>query len=330
MKKIYISILFASLFSASTHAQLSLTYAANNPSVGDVTNMANYDSVSVIPKSTGTGQNWNFSNLTSNTFTEVTTYTTVGSTPQGASFPNATIAMLRGSNNYEYYKQSTGMLEYAGQADPGGKVVFSNMATWNNWPVAFGNSNTDAFSALETTPTATNNWNGTLSYTATGSGTVTLPGGFVHPNSLQLKKSINLTITGSSTASMSITQYYYYSSSVKYPILTVEYQTMTSGTVTSKSSYILVNTAAMTGVNEINVNNSGPIVFPNPAKDLVTISLPDNEIASSVEVFDLNGRKVLSAKNSNSIDVSELSRSIYVIRISAKEGVLQRKLSITE
>jgi hypothetical protein len=223
------------------------------------------------------------------------------------------------------------MLEYAGQADPNGKVVFSNMATWNNWPIAFGNSNTDAFSALETTPTATNNWNGTLSYTATGSGTVTLPGGNVHPNCLQLKKSINLVVTGSSTSSMTITQYYYYSSSVKYPILTIEYQTMTSGTVTSKNSYILVNTAAMTvGVNEINVNNSGPIVFPNPAKDIVTISLPNNEIAASVEVFDLNGKKVASVLNSNSVDVSALSPSIYVIRISGKEGMLQRKLSITE
>lgn len=332
MKKIYtlLSILFIGL--QVSDAQLTLTFANNNPIVGDITNMARYDSISVVPKTVGIGQNWNFSNLTIGGFTETITYTTVVSTPQAASFPLATIAMIRGTNNYEYYKQSAGMIEYTGQADPNGKVVFSNLATWNNWPIAYGNSNTDSFAGLETTSTQTNNWSGTLSYTASGTGTVTLPGGYMHTNCLQLKKSITLNLTGSTTATMSITQYHYYSSSNKYPILTAEYQSMTSGTTTSTQVDIFVNTGAMSvGINENKVSSANNfIVYPNPASNEVNVFLPNNDLASSIDVIDVTGKIVATSLNANSINVSTLAKAVYTIRVKTKDSILQRSLAVTE
>jgi hypothetical protein len=332
MKKLYISILLTAFFSITTHAQLTLTKAVHDAVIGDITYMAKYDSTTAIPKLTGAGQSWNFNSFTMGTFTETATYMSVGSTPQGTSFPLATIAVLRGSSNYDYFKQSVGVLEFAGNSSaPTDKVVFSNLATWNNWPVAFGNSNTDSFTALETTPTQTNNWNGTLSYTASGTGTVTLPGGNVHTNCLQLKKSITLVITGTSTGTMNMMQYHYYSSSTKYPIVTVEYQSITSGTTTSKQVDIYVNTAALSvGVNEKESAASNFIIYPNPASTDINVFLPNNTTATSIQVIDVTGKVVASINNSNSINVSALAKGIYYVKVKSMDAILQKPLVIAE
>lgn len=52
-------------------------------------------------------------------------------------------------------------------------------------------------------------------------------------------------------------------------------------------------------------------IFPNPADDYISINgLSD---ASNVSVFDLDGKKVLSASNSEKIDVSGLNKGIYMV-----------------
>ena len=58
-------------------AQLSLTKAFNEPVIGDIVNWQQYDSTTAIPKSLGAGQNWNFNSLTTNTYVQTSTYTTV-------------------------------------------------------------------------------------------------------------------------------------------------------------------------------------------------------------------------------------------------------------
>lgn len=333
MKKLYMSILFISFFSVSMKAQLTLTKTANEPVIGDITMMASYDSVSVIPKNTGAGQNWNFMSLFAGTFTETTTYTTVASTPSASTFSAATMAAVRGTSNYEYWRTSTSMLEYVGNQDPSGPetLVFSNYGTWINWPTAFGNSNTDSFIATQTSGTNTSNWNGTVSYTATGSGTVTLPNGNIHTNCLQIKRVISISATsGTNTSQINITGYDYFSSANKFPILSVDYQSQTTGTVVSKNYSVYSNTSAMqVGLNETSVNNNF-VVYPNPASDQVNVILANNEIPSAIELIDMLGRTVASSDNSNSVNTNMLSKGIYSVRVKTKNGLGQRSLVISE
>ncbi|MES2798566.1 MAG: T9SS type A sorting domain-containing protein [Bacteroidota bacterium] len=60
-------------------------------------------------------------------------------------------------------------------------------------------------------------------------------------------------------------------------------------------------------------------MFPNPAKDQVTISISEGQI-SGVQVFDLNGRLMTSSNESGlslNLDVSALHQGVYFIKIMA-------------
>ncbi|WP_312769122.1 T9SS type A sorting domain-containing protein [Epilithonimonas sp.] len=60
------------------------------------------------------------------------------------------------------------------------------------------------------------------------------------------------------------------------------------------------------------------IIFPNPAKNIVTIK-NESELTKA-EIIDMNGRKVLDS-NSKTIDVSNLSTGQYIIKMSFKNGM---------
>ena len=113
MKKIYLSFFTIALAFTAT-AQLSLTKAFNEPTLGNVNTQKGYDTTSVIPKTTGTGQTWNFSSLTTNTVTEVTTYITPASTASAALFPLATLAEDDGSGQYNYWRSTATNFELLG------------------------------------------------------------------------------------------------------------------------------------------------------------------------------------------------------------------------
>jgi len=70
-------------------------------------------------------------------------------------------------------------------------------------------------------------------------------------------------------------------------------------------------------------------IYPNPAGDIVNIQTRNNSNNITVEVFDINGRKVISkAVNNNSLDVSKLSQGIYIIKMSSNELTQTEKLII--
>jgi hypothetical protein len=330
MKKIYFLFL-GTVIGLNVNAQLTLTKTNNEPVVGNIVNNAEYDSTTAVPKATGAGQNWNFQSLTSASFTEVITYTTVAN-PAFQSIAN--IDKLRNGGNPETYNNTASNLSMVGFYDNSGPSLTSfasNTGVWLNWPTAFGNSNTDTFSGTETSTTYTNTWSGTLSYTASGSGTVTLPDGTKHNNCLQLKKVINVVITGASpTVSMTITNYEYWSSSQRHPIINTEYQTMKSGTVTQMGFNAFVNAAALTGVQQQPLIVKEPRIYPNPAIDKVMIDLPNNEVAEQIELFDVKGSLVLTAKNTNSIKTASLNRGLYFVKVKTKDSTLEQRMVITE
>jgi hypothetical protein len=330
MKKIYL-VLFASVIGLNAKAQLTLTKTNNEPVIGNIVNNAEYDSTTVVTKATGSGMNWNFQSLTTASFTEVITYTTVAN-PGFQSIAN--IDKLRNGGNPETYNNTASNISIVGFYDSSGPALTSfasNTGVWMNWPTVFGNSNSDTFSGTETSPTYTNTWSGTISYTAAGSGTVTLPDGTKHNNCLQLKKVIVIVITGASpTSTMIIQNYEYWSSSQRHPILTIEYQTVKSGTVIQNGFNAFVNTAALTGVQQQQIVNKEPKIYPNPAIDKFMIDLPNNEIAEQVDVYDVKGSLVLSEKNTKSVRTTSLTRGVYFVKVKSKSVSFEDRLVITE
>jgi hypothetical protein len=71
------------------------------------------------------------------------------------------------------------------------------------------------------------------------------------------------------------------------------------------------------GVDENIIPNSDIVIYPNPVRDKVNFSVPDKQMnIYQIELIDLFGQCVLISQNTNSIDVSNLSRGLYIIRIT--------------
>jgi hypothetical protein len=71
-------------------------------------------------------------------------------------------------------------------------------------------------------------------------------------------------------------------------------------------------------------------VYPNPARHWITIEINGNENAlSSIEIFDLTGKRVLKKEIESQIaqiDVSLLNKGYYIIKVVSGDGVLSRPL----
>ena len=68
-------------------------------------------------------------------------------------------------------------------------------------------------------------------------------------------------------------------------------------------------------------------MYPNPASDHFTIEM-ENEV-KSVEIFSLQGQKVLTSKNKN-VDVSSLSKGMYLVRIEDVDNAVATKKLMVE
>lgn len=77
------------------------------------------------------------------------------------------------------------------------------------------------------------------------------------------------------------------------------------------------------GLGEI-YNNRQISISPNPAADFINIALGKNNAINSAEVFDFSGKKVASSTTSQ-IDVRNLAKGTYVVKVQSSEGVINQK-----
>lgn len=77
------------------------------------------------------------------------------------------------------------------------------------------------------------------------------------------------------------------------------------------------------GINPSSVNYNSKeniLLQPNPAIDLVTILLPQNELIDNVTIIDLIGNIKIYQTNSSTIDITSLHSGIYLIKIKTRNG----------
>ena len=59
-------------------------------------------------------------------------------------------------------------------------------------------------------------------------------------------------------------------------------------------------------------------IYPNPTSNIVNINA--EKAVSTVSVYNLNGQKILTTSNSNTVDLSSISKGSYIIRIELEDG----------
>ncbi|MBN4070615.1 T9SS type A sorting domain-containing protein [Olleya sp. AH-315-F22] len=79
--------------------------------------------------------------------------------------------------------------------------------------------------------------------------------------------------------------------------------------------------------DDVSLKDANLLLYPNPASDIVSFS--DNTI-KNVEVYDINGRKVLSTINSNSFSVKTLAKGLYIVKGTSDNNVVVTKKLIVE
>ncbi|MCC6180968.1 MAG: T9SS type A sorting domain-containing protein [Bacteroidia bacterium] len=83
------------------------------------------------------------------------------------------------------------------------------------------------------------------------------------------------------------------------------------------------------GVN--NVSTDGLFLYPNPAKDFITIELPKNIIPKNIEIINSNGNPVFTHSKSGlqeqqkTIFIGDIAKGIYIIRVISEDRVYRIK-----
>jgi len=69
-------------------------------------------------------------------------------------------------------------------------------------------------------------------------------------------------------------------------------------------------------------------IYPNPAKDKITIEISDGNSVNNIEIFDISGKLILSQTilMKNNFGISSLEPGIYIIKVSGNSGVFIGKV----
>ena len=339
MKKLYTLILFAFLFSGATKAQVTLTQAFNEPIVGETEYRKAFDSTTTLPNTAGTAQVWNFTTLASNTTAvAANTYTTPSSVSGGTNYPTATIAQSVAGNN-TFFKSSTNLYEMQGLGSSTLALTFTNTAIIASWPVNFSYSNTDPVAGTLTSSFGSGTFTGTIVTTAPGSGTLQLPNAITLNNCLQVKSRLNINATITTTlfpinATITITSYQYYSSTEKFPALTVTNTKLSSAVLNNNATTISINNNVFAGINELTFDNAYS-VYPNPTSGQFNVALTNGKAENvSVEILNQFGQSIKkenlgNGSNINStINTSGFNSGVYFVRTTMGNRSSVKKLII--
>ncbi len=187
--------------------------------------------------------------------------------------------------------------------------------TWNT---------TSNSSSIVVTPTASTNYtvNGTGTLVCTGFSSITVN---VNPNpTVTAASNMSLICVGqAATITANGANTYTWNTTSNSTVIVVTPTTSTTYTVTGTDASGCTNTFTLTqnvstcsGMNEFISNDTFLTIYPNPAKDMISIRSADNVIGLNYRVLDVLGRTLLSGKFEDiEINVSKLGSGIYFLKI---------------
>ena len=86
----------------------------------------------------------------------------------------------------------------------------------------------------------------------------------------------------------------------------------------------------------LSLNATGQIttasISPNPAQDMVKISLSSDKLIKNIQLFDVTGKLILNHnnidKNSTNLYVSDLNSALYIVSIKTNETIITKRLVV--
>lgn len=84
--------------------------------------------------------------------------------------------------------------------------------------------------------------------------------------------------------------------------------------------YITV-TGSQETAGTIELGSSSVSVYPNPATDIINVSLKNGATVENIEIVNLAGQSVFASKSANTANVSFLPAGVYVVKVKDNKGV---------
>lgn len=335
MKKI-ITLLF--FFIAVVIKAQTLTQAFNEPVPGDEDLVVRLDTSLINPLQTltltGQNVNWNFSLLRTGSDPVSSLYTSSLAVSSASDYPGCNLVQ-DDNGSYTYLKSvstPTTRTELLGLTLQGSVVTLTNSAIIANYPIAYGTTFSDNASGTAVFTGSTLPVSGKMSYTADGTGTLTLADGFIYKNVLRIKSVQTFTATYLFLPVVNVTRtsYDFYDASLKFPVLSITYQNFNVfGQANSSGTYV-GNANSFTGIKNNGTALSQFSVKPNPSEGVFTLSANWDE-ACIIRITDAYGRLIQSKQlasnfGSEDIDLSAYASGLYFIQIEAGAKSAQYKL----
>lgn len=333
MKKNLLSVL--TLFSITLSAQTTLTQSFNEPKSGDLESTYNLDTSSFsagLPNLPGNNVTWNFQNLFATQPVIDNYYLSASSVTNSSNYPGCTFVQ-EANGIYTYFKSTTTpttQTEILGIQTNTLSINFTNSGIIAKYPIAYGSSSTDNLSGTFTF-SLSGTCSGNVTTAADGQGTLNLPGGLSFTNILRVKSVQTITLTAFFTQLGTIRQtiYNYYKSSQKFPVLSINYSYIdvpllgapnTSGYAAGSTNFFV------TGLKENVLENTAIHLYPNPVQTNLTLAILDNSTLKEIKMYNQLGELVLKSQEAENINVSALTKGIYMAEIFTDKGISRKKI----
>lgn len=296
---------------------------------------------------TGAGLTWNFTSLIPSGSTnddttaaptagELTTYPGTTEVFTITTFPLASTSQI-------FIKDDSGEVSLTGLAQ--GDILLNYItdnALIGTFPLTYGYSNSDAISGTYEYPDApvaiTNRtFTGTIDTEVDAYGTLNMNNvgaGATSSNVTRLKTVQNLTISGTIfgvipiSGTAVITTHNYYKSDGDLVFRTVETVIDVPDAGINNETELLIESLidSVLNIEEQNSIADDINISPNPVENELQINILNNLEIHSIQVFDIQGREVLSQNgNSPSIAVDKLNTGVYYASIITEKGKTTQK-----
>lgn len=310
------NLLFIGTFvlSANLIAQPAFT-SADMPNIGDNDTVLyiNYHAISNnLDTETGNGYAWDFSSLPfTPSFFEVDSFR-VKTHPVSAPHTNATIEEYREGSSGQYvslfsFSNDTLYQYRTGTVSSG--TSFNPPLASIKFPINF-NQTSDITAPIYSGTNIVGERRTTTLYD--GFGTLKMPGSKNYNNVFRIKK-VETDTNFVTNYVTTYTNYIWYKQGGSIPLLRLLY------TGASNLYFVYGSKAANISTSIENMNSKNNVqIYPNPTNDILNIS--SNGKITSLKIFSLSGKLLMTESNNNQASVAKLQNGFYFIEIKTSKG----------
>ena len=99
----------------------------------------------------------------------------------------------------------------------------------------------------------------------------------------------------------------------------------TLSSIGQTDQYVMNVVGNALSIEEFSLENSVSI-FPNPTRDIITIDAANSITVNSLELYNIVGKQVIKTNNVSTLNLSQLSAGVYMLRVMTDSGTLTKKV----